>query len=386
MSSPYTITLITDLEEMGGLAVEWNKLAPPGSVAPWQSFSWHWSLAKATSKSSFLRIFTVRREGELRAIAPMVLKRSEQPLKPWRLGFLGEEELKEPNQLIGSDPDALNILIDEICSERVYPIRLSRIPFDYGTTYSIAGKFKKRGWVTKAACMPYPFVELSTNRIKNSLRRDLQRGRRKAQKYGAARVEMICDTEETDLQQHLNELLRVEASGWKGRNQTAILSNAHRKQFFWKYAASATKDGLLRLFFLLLDNKVAAVQYGVESANAFWLLNIGYDETYSDCSPGHMLLAESIEYAARNNLSHYNLLGKVEPWTSRWTTTSRDCFILAAYKLNYHGVKAMLSDVLYLFQKHMRRFRNSRCNKHPHLNNLFNLNKINGTCKRGGTL
>jgi CelD/BcsL family acetyltransferase involved in cellulose biosynthesis len=104
MQSNYTIKIITDFDTMDDLAAEWNELSPPSSVEPWQSFSWHRSVAKANEKTSFLRLFTVRKNGRLLAIAPMVLRQSEQPLKPWRLGFLGEEELKEPNWFVGSDP------------------------------------------------------------------------------------------------------------------------------------------------------------------------------------------------------------------------------------------------------------------------------------------
>jgi CelD/BcsL family acetyltransferase involved in cellulose biosynthesis len=370
MESHYTVKIITDIEMMDDLAAEWNELAPPGSVEPWQSFSWHRSVAKANEKESFLRIFTVRKNGRLLAIAPMVLRRSEQPLKPWRLGFLGEEELKEPNWFVGTDPGALNMLVDAISEEQVHPVRLSRIPSDYESMFSIVEKFKNNGWITKIAHMPYPFLNLGGNTIKKSLQKDLKRARKKAEKYGTLSFKTISDTEQDNLQQYLDEFLHIEASGWKGDNQTAILSNNSRKNFFENYAISAFKDGVLRLFFLMLDGKAVAVQYGVESANAFWLLNIGFDEQYRDCSPGNLLLEESIKYASQNELIHYNLLGKDEPWTKRWTTTSRDSIILAAYKLNYHGMRAILSDILYLSRKKMRGF------KHRRSNHFFKLKRI----------
>jgi len=370
MESHYTVKIITDFDMMDDLAAEWNELAPPGSVEPWQSFSWHRSVAKANENESFLRIFTVRKNGTLLAIAPMVLRRSEQPLKPWRLGFLGEEELKEPNWFVGSDPGALNMLVEAISEEPVHPVRLSRIPSDYESSFSIIEKFKKRGWITKVVHMPYPFLNLGGDTIKKSLQKDLKRARKKAQKYGALSLKAVSDTEQGDLQQYLNEFLRIEASGWKGQNQTAILSNNSRRKFFENYAISAFRDGVLRLLFLMIDGKAVAVQYGVESAKAFWLLNIGFDERYQDCSPGNLLLEESIKYASQNDLIHYNLLGKDEPWTKRWTTTSRDSIILAAYKLNYHGLKAILSDILYLSRKQIRGF------KHRKSNLFFKLKRI----------
>lgn len=342
---------------LSNMRAEWNKLAPPNRVEPWKSFSWNHSVAKSFEKATFLRIYTVRKDDRLIAIAPMILRQSDQPLKPWRLDFIGGEILKEPNWFVGSDPGALEILVDAISAERVYPIRLSRIPSDNGEFSFILEKFKNTGWITKSAHMPYPVLDLREVPIKKSVQKDLKRARKKAQKHGALNFEVICDNEQGDLQQYLKEFLRIEASGWKGRNQTAILSNNNRKKFFENYAMSAINDGVLRLFFLMIDGKAVAVQYGIESANAFWLLNIGYDERYRDCSPGNLLLEESINYASKNDLNYYNLLGKDEPWTKRWTTTSTDSIILATYKLNYHGVKAMLSDFLYLTKKQIRGFR-----------------------------
>jgi CelD/BcsL family acetyltransferase involved in cellulose biosynthesis len=218
--------------------------------------------------------------------------------------------------------------------------------------------------------MPYPFLNLGGDTIKKSLQKDLKRARKKAQKYGTLSLKVISDKEQGYLQQYLKEFLLIESSGWKGDNQTAILSNNNRKNFFENYGISAFNDGVLRLFFLMLDGKAVAVQYGIESANAFWLLNIGYDEQYRDFSPGNLLLEESIKYASQNDLIHYNLLGKDEPWTKRWTTTSRDSIILAAYKLNYHGMKAILSDALYLSQKQLQEF------KHQGSNQFLKLKKI----------
>jgi CelD/BcsL family acetyltransferase involved in cellulose biosynthesis len=370
MESPDSIKIIIDFDMMNDLAAEWNELAPPGSVEPWQSFSWNQSAAKANEKTSSLRIFTVRKKGKLLAIAPMVLRQSEQPLKPWRLDFLGGEYLKEPNRFVGSDPGALNMLVDAISAEQVYPVRLSRILSDNGTLSSIVEKFKNRGWIAKIAHMPYPYLNLGDDSIKKSLQKDLKRARKKAQKYGTLSLKVISDKEQGNLQQYLKEVLDIEASGWKGHNQTAIIFNNNRKKFFKNYAISAFKDGVLRLLFLMLDGKAVAVQYGVESANAFWLLSIGYNEQYRDFSPGNLLLEESIKYAYQNNLIHYNLLGKDESWTKRWTTTSKDSLILAAYKLNFHGMKAILSDILYLSQKQIQEF------KHWGSNQFFKLKKI----------
>ena len=353
MSRSHEIIVIEDLQALRGLESEWNELAPPKEVEPWQSFSWMEAAATAYSENHLLRVITVRHNGRLTAIAPMVLKPSEQPLRPLRLDFLGGEELKEPNRFIARDGASLNLLVNVIVSQRVYPIRLSRVPGDAETVNYLKSKFKDAGWMTATLSMPYPYVELKGNPIKSSLREDLRRARRKAEALGEVRMETSAAASDEELLKQLETAFRIEASGWKGRNGTAIASSESRRRFFERYACSAWKDGTLRLSFLLINNTPVAVQYAIESANAYWLLNVGYDEQYQECSPGKLLLGESIKDAAKSGLVQYNFLGKEEPWTKRWTTKAQDCVVLAPCRPNLHGLIALISDALYLAKKRM---------------------------------
>ena len=364
MPHQHKVAIIEDLNGLRGLEQEWNEIAPPQDAKPWQSFSWVEAAATAFTKNQSLHVITVRKDGRLVAMAPFVLKQSEQLLHPLQLEFLGGVELKEPNGLIALDPTSLELLIDTIVSERVYPIRLSRIPSDLENIHSIITKFKKAGWLTPVMSMPYPYLELVPNPIKKSLREDLRRARRKAERHGEVRAEMVTPATEEELQKYIERVCQIEAAGWKGKNHTAIISNDYRRKFFERYAFSAWKDGTLRLSFLKINGTLVAEHYAMESAKSYWLLNVGYDEEYRHCSPGHLLLEESIKYAAGKGLLQYNFLGKEEPWTARWTNTAQDRFTLAAYRLNAYGMRAMCSDIGHLITKRrderkMRR-RNSR--------------------------
>jgi CelD/BcsL family acetyltransferase involved in cellulose biosynthesis len=354
LEQSHSIKTIEDIDGLRGLQTEWEQAAPFSLVEPWQSFSWMESAAAAYSTDHLFRVLTVRKNGELTGVAPLVLKRSEQPLKPWRLDFLGAEELKEPNRLIAKDPVSMNLLLDRIASERVYPLRLSRIPVQNAMADHVEAKFKKSGWITRMMSMPYPFLDLTGDPIKKSLRQDLRRARRRAEKYGPLRLEVVGRVDRQELLKHLQTGFQIEASGWKGRNRTAILASQARRDFFERYALGALNQDSLRLCFLMFGAQAVAVQYAVESMDSYWLLNIGYEEKYRECSPGNLLLEESIKIAEANNLVHYNFLGKEEPWTRRWTTTVQDCMILAAYRPNWYGLKAMMSDALYMFFKKRR--------------------------------
>lgn len=355
MSPHCEVETVEDVDSLRGLRCEWDEAVLANGAEPWLTFSWVEAAATAYSKNHLLRVMTVRQWGKLSAIAPLVLKPSEQTLHPLRIDFLGGEELKEPNGFVAPDPTSLDILVSGIVSEPRYPVRLSRVPNDRDVMSALIAKFKKAGWITRAMRMPYPYLNLEGYTVRKSLNEDLRRARRKAARHGELKLEVAAPRRGEELQQQLQLAFRIEASGWKGRNGTAILCNRSRREFFERYAQSAQDDGTFRLFFLKVGDRPVAVQYGIESRGAYWLLNIGYDEEYRECSPGNLLLSETVESAARSGLTRYNFLGKEEPWIRRWTEDVRDCLVLAAYRPNSYGFRAILSDALYMMQKKKKR-------------------------------
>lgn len=344
----HEIEVIEDLDSLSRLDAEWNETAPPQHVEPWQSFGWVEASVLSFAQGHHLRTTVVRRLGKLTAAASMVLKPSVQPLRPIRLDILGGEEMKEPNRFIWRDSAALGVLVDAIATESTYPIRLSRIPADRDLVDDLVGRFKKAGWITKTRNMPYPRLSLQGKPIGKSLREDLRRARRKAERRGVVGLELVSGGSEDYLRSSVQRALEINGSGWRGRNRTSILSDPARVEFFHRYALSAARDGTLRLAFLTIDGNPVAVHYGIESAGGYWLLFIGYDEDYRECSPGNLLMAETVQDAARRGLARYNFLGKEEPWIKRWTEDAEDCLVLAAYRPNIHGLRAVLSDALYL--------------------------------------
>ena len=61
------------------------------------------------------------------------------------------------------------------------------------------------------------------------------------------------------------------------------------------------------------------MQMAVEDGGGLWLLKIGYDRAYGRCSPGMLLMRETIRYAAEAGLGRYEFLGCSATWTRVWT-------------------------------------------------------------------
>ncbi|MEW6193625.1 MAG: GNAT family N-acetyltransferase [Bacteroidota bacterium] len=97
------------------------------------------------------------------------------------------------------------------------------------------------------------------------------------------------------------------------------MSNKRLGDFFRSYSRDTVELKMLRFCFLRISGIAAAVQIGIEYANRFWLLKIGFNEAFARCSPGIILMNEVIGYAFFKKLNAVEFLGSNEEWLHIWT-------------------------------------------------------------------
>src|SRR3954465_1035779 len=97
-----SVTVATDAAAFMALRQEWNDL-PQAALSPLARHEWFQSCFEAFGDTGELRIFVARAGRSLRAVAPLVLDRSETIP---RLRFLGHQ-LLEPQMLLHADEAAL---------------------------------------------------------------------------------------------------------------------------------------------------------------------------------------------------------------------------------------------------------------------------------------
>lgn len=174
-------------------------------------------------------------------------------------------------------------------------------------------------------------------------RSDLRGYRRRAERLGEVEFEII-PSEVSTLDQHLEELFRLEASGWKGREGSAILCHPHIHRFYTEYARSAAEAGMLRLFFLRIGGKTVAARLAVEHSKRLWDLRMGYDESFSRCAPGVLLTHETLRYAVDQGLEAYEFLGRAEAWERHWPCEEEEYASTRVYPFSLQGQLALVQD------------------------------------------
>lgn len=348
MSAPTAATqapvIVQDLAALDRMADGWCALSEH-SGAPMHDFAWIRAAASTFAAKGQLHFVVVGAPPNVTAVAPLIRSRDSDG----RLGLLGVSELYEPMDFLYATPAALTVLTDTLARFRRC-LALNRMPAHSAAIAALRQSYRGRGiviceprsgcpWIPLTARWLQPEEQLNTGR-----RSDLRRARRTAEQMGPVAYEVVSPTPR-DVDRLLDEAFRVEAKSWKGRAGTALAGDPARASFYRDYAAAACRKGSLLVCFLRIAGQAAAMQVAVSSGDRFWLLKIGYDEAFARCSPGTLLMLETVRYAAVRGLQSYEFLGVDEPWARMWTEVVHPCVSVKAYPASWRGASTFASDV-----------------------------------------
>ena len=104
-----------------------------------------------------------------------------------------------------------------------------------------------------------------------------------------------------DARPWLSDFLRLEASGWKGRERSALACSEAEREFFLSAASAAHDHGRLMLLGLFLDDRPLALKCNFLSGDGGFAFKIAFDETYRAFSPGFLLEVENVRRLHRRS-------------------------------------------------------------------------------------
>ena len=131
----------------------------------------------------------------------------------------------------------------------------------------------------------------------------------------------------------VDRFIRLEASGWKGRQGTALARQPGWTEYFHKVCRGFDGEGRLHIVSLGSRSTTVAMKVMVTAGEGLFELRVAYDETYARLSPGTLLEVESIEHFHRgphawviSNTNHVTSpLLKVWPDTCPMTSILAEC-------------------------------------------------------------
>jgi hypothetical protein len=123
-------------------------------------------------------------------------------------------------------------------------------------------------------------------------RKMLRRQERQLSEIG--RLEYDALTPDDDVEVWIEEFLRLEASGWKGRENSAIASDESDQSYFRSIAKEAFRQGRLSMLALRLDGRPIAFKCDFHAGRGLFTFRIAFDENYARNSPGMLLEIENV--------------------------------------------------------------------------------------------
>ena len=126
--------------------------------------------------------------------------------------------------------------------------------------------------------------------LSSSTRKKLRQYRRRLSEQGT--LSYMVAAEPDAIKRDLESFLVMEASGWKGSQRTAILSDAAEAQFMRQTVATLAATGSVTIHSLRLDGKPVSMQIIARCGGAAFTWKTAYDEQFREFSPGVLLLED----------------------------------------------------------------------------------------------
>lgn len=148
------------------------------------------------------------------------------------------------------------------------------------------------------------------------LRRDLRRFHRKLEGRGPVSREIRKGPAAGEA--FLSEFVALEASGWKGRVGTTILNDQRASSFYTTLVRNFALQGRLEWQAIRVGDRLVAAGMGVRCGTTLMLPKLAFDESFSECRPGSLLVETIIENAfARQEIVELNPMSSLS-WSCHW--------------------------------------------------------------------
>jgi CelD/BcsL family acetyltransferase involved in cellulose biosynthesis len=177
------------------------------------------------------------------------------------------------------------IALDAIRDDGSTALALKRVLASRGSAPAILRRFQRPMLASTLDAKQYMEAVLSASR-----RKKLRQHRRRLAEKGTLESKII--TEPEAVSRALEDFLRLEAAGWKGRKRTALLCNLLDATFTRDMVAALAPHGEAWIHSLTLDGRPVSMQVVLRAGTTAFTWKTTYDESLRDFSPGMLLFED----------------------------------------------------------------------------------------------
>jgi CelD/BcsL family acetyltransferase involved in cellulose biosynthesis len=326
-------------ESFRALESEWRVLEPyagtPFGTWDWAVAWWAQLREEKLGVTDALSIRSLRTpEGRLVAVAPMLISRrpSVGPIRLRQLQFFGADpNITEQRGLLalpGWESQAYRALLDHALQHAGDwdSMLLSGVPVDLD--FGSVQRSPDFEWLGQTAdytlALPASwdaFRAALPRNIKESLRKCYNAPKRDGLDFRLEIAERVGSVEPA-----LERFFQLHAARAKLKDTVAhndAFATAEAREFLKDVCRRFAERDALRIFQLVIGQKVVAVRIGFIAGDTLYLYYSGYDPEFAHYSVMTTTVAEAIQYAIKHGFTRVNLSTGKDVSKARWSPTER---------------------------------------------------------------
>jgi len=121
----------------------------------------------------------------------------------------------------------------------------------------------------------------------------------------------------------LERFYKLESSGWKGEEGSAIACDPAKRQFFDEIADSAARRAYFCLYLLEWNGQLMAAHFALVLQDRCYSPKVAYDEKFKEFAPGHLIVSEILKDCVARGIRVYDITGDDDDWKMKWTIETR---------------------------------------------------------------
>lgn len=320
---------------IGYLSAEWAELCGEGPCnEPFLRPEWFSIFVKHFEKE--IEVVTVRRDGKLRAILPLIKKRGRlhgipvrkvqavYNLNTPRFGLVHGNDQTEK----GAITKVLWEALSETPSWDVFEARLVKRDSWLGELLKHAAKEHHKTGIWEMDGAPYVSLPESDNGSideflkgpRKHLRQELDRRLRRLKEVGVVKFQLTSGV----TPEMMTTYFALESKGWKGRRGTAVTDDPVVAQLHRDFAGLMADRRALLVYELKLDGKTIAMSLNIRDEHRTTHWKTSYDEDFARYSPGNLLFRELVKDCIRDASPEIDFLSPSTPNKKAWATGERE--------------------------------------------------------------
>ena len=151
-----------------------------------------------------------------------------------------------------------------------------------------------------------------------------------------------------DMLHAFNELTRLHSLRWSQLGQSGAFHDSRVLAFHKSIIAGLGEQGLIKMFFLSLGQRIVSVLYVFVYNNIIHGYASGFDPEFAKYSVGNVLLASALREAIRCNYSEFDFLRGNEHYKENWTESCRPDWRIHYHKKSILGFVSLVNHKLHV--------------------------------------